>query len=183
VPPLPTSFVPSPITYHGHQQSSSWCPDPRRPDADLHGGIKQDCVIELFDYSAVRARMTNDPRASKREPWVKVRWTNIGGISWDVIKAVSIKYSKWLPHFIHLNTSSWLFISDLHPLALEDVFHTRSQTHSKADYFSTQLFLRILCHEIGEEGTGIHDQCCRWLHPQHPPFFIPGSIHERRPSR
>jgi hypothetical protein len=85
--------------------------DPRRADADLqYGSIKQDCVIELFDYSAVRAsygRMTNaefvnlmnDPRASEREPWVKVRWINIGGISWDVIKAVSIKYSKWLSHF------------------------------------------------------------------------------------
>ncbi|KAJ7236277.1 hypothetical protein B0H12DRAFT_1140573 [Mycena haematopus] len=104
--------------------------------------IKQDCVIEVADYSAVRSsfgRMTNrefvdlmnDPAASERESWVKVRWINIGGMSWDVIKALSIKY-------------------DLHPLALEDVFHTRSQTRSKADYYTKHLFLRILCHELND---------------------------------
>jgi hypothetical protein len=32
---------------------------------------------------------------------------------------------------------------------LEDVFHTRSQNRSKADYYSKHLFLRILCHELG----------------------------------
>ncbi|PBK76542.1 hypothetical protein ARMSODRAFT_948349 [Armillaria solidipes] len=117
--------------------------DPRRGSADIqYGGIRQNCVIEVFDYSSVRhsfGRMTNkefvnfldDDGASKPEPWVKVRWINIGGMSWDVIKAVSLKY-------------------DLHPLALEDVFHTRSQTRSKVDYYSKHLFLRILVHEIGD---------------------------------
>ncbi|KAJ7746354.1 magnesium transporter [Mycena metata] len=117
--------------------------DPRRASADAQfGGIKQDCVIEVADYSAVRSsfgRMTNrefvnfmnDPAASERDSWVKVRWINIGGMSWDVIKAVSIKY-------------------DLHPLALEDVFHTRSQTRSKSDYYTRHLFLRILCHELSD---------------------------------
>ena len=40
--------------------------------------------------------------------------------------------------------------SELHPLALEDIFHTRSQNRSKADYFSRHLFIRVLCHELGE---------------------------------
>ncbi|KAG6841577.1 hypothetical protein C0991_009612 [Blastosporella zonata] len=122
--------------------------NPRRASANLlYGHIKQDCVIEVIDYSSVRSssgRMTNaefinllnDPAASEREPWVKVRWINIGGLSWDVIKAVSIKY-------------------DLHPLALEDVFHTRSQNRSKADYFSKHLFLRILCHELGSDDESL----------------------------
>ncbi|KAJ6577447.1 magnesium transporter [Mycena capillaripes] len=115
--------------------------DPRRASADAQfGGVKQDCVIEVADYSAVRSsfgRMTNrefvnfmhDPAASERESWVKVRWIAIGGLDWSVIKAVSIKY-------------------DLHPLALEDVFHTRSQNRSKADYYLKHLFLRVLCHEL-----------------------------------
>lgn len=80
--------------------------DPRRASADAeYGGIKQQCVIELVDYSAVRTsfgRMTNrefveymnDSKASAREPWVKVRWINIGGLSWDVLKALSIKYGE-----------------------------------------------------------------------------------------
>ncbi|KAJ7264061.1 hypothetical protein B0H12DRAFT_1102743 [Mycena haematopus] len=117
--------------------------DPRRASADAqYGGIKQECVIELADYSAVRSsfgRMTNrefvdflkDPAASAREPWVKVRWINIGGMSWDVMKALSIKY-------------------DLHPLALEDVFHAHPRARSKADYYAQHLFLRVLCHELDE---------------------------------
>ncbi|KIK71539.1 hypothetical protein GYMLUDRAFT_186369 [Collybiopsis luxurians FD-317 M1] len=117
--------------------------DPRRATADIqYGGIKQDCVIELVDYNSTSisyGRMTNkelvnmlaDENASARQPWAKVRWINIGGLSWDVIKAVSLKY-------------------DIHPLALEDVFHTRSQTRSKADYYAKHLFLRILCHELGD---------------------------------
>ena len=35
---------------------------------------------------------------------------------------------------------------DLHPLALEDVFHGHSQTRSKADYYTQHLFLQVLCH-------------------------------------
>ncbi|KAJ6562659.1 hypothetical protein B0H19DRAFT_101692 [Mycena capillaripes] len=120
--------------------------DPRRAGADAeHGEIKQECVIEVADYSAVRSsfgRMTNrefidlmgDPEASTREPWVKVRWINIAGLDWGVIKAVSIKY-------------------DLHPLALEDLFHAHIGARSKADYYAQHLFLRVLCHELGEDSV------------------------------
>lgn len=78
--------------------------DPRRASAFVnYGHIKQQCLIEVADYSAVRSsfgRMTNaefvqfmgNTQASAREPWVKVRWINIGGISWDVISALAMKY-------------------------------------------------------------------------------------------
>jgi len=78
--------------------------DPRRASAFInYGHIKQDCIIEVVDYSAVRSssgRMTNrefvdllnDDGASARESWVKVRWINIGGISWDVVSAIALKY-------------------------------------------------------------------------------------------
>lgn len=80
--------------------------DPRRESAFLsYGHIRQKCLIEVVDYSIMRTsfgRMTNtefvnlinDERASAREPWVKVRWINIGGISWDVISALAIKYGE-----------------------------------------------------------------------------------------
>ncbi|KAH8094648.1 hypothetical protein BXZ70DRAFT_946975 [Cristinia sonorae] len=118
--------------------------DPRRASASLHyGHIKQQCQIEVADYSAVRSsfgRMTNkefidfldNPQASEREPWVKVRWINIGGISWDVISALALKY-------------------DMHPLALEDVLHQRGHARSKADYYQKHLFLRILCHTLSHD--------------------------------
>ena len=81
--------------------------DPRRASAFLnYGHIRQQCLIEVNDYSTMRTsfgRMTNaefirllaDDKASVREPWVRVRWINIGGISWDVISALALKYGAW----------------------------------------------------------------------------------------
>ena len=78
--------------------------DVRRDSAYLsYGHIRQNCLIEIADYSSVRSsfgRMTNlefinfinSPAASEREPWVKVRWINVGGISWDVVRALAVKY-------------------------------------------------------------------------------------------
>lgn len=78
--------------------------DVRRDSAYLnYGYIRQNCRIEVADYSSVRStsgRMTNvefinflnNAQASEREPWVKVRWINVGGISWDVIRALALKY-------------------------------------------------------------------------------------------
>jgi len=82
--------------------------DPRRASAfAVYGHVRQKCVIDVIDYSSIRCsagRMTNsgfisflqNDRASAREPWVRVRWINIGGISWDVISALAMKYGKWL---------------------------------------------------------------------------------------
>ena len=78
--------------------------DPRRDSAYLtYGHIRQKCLIEVADYSAVRSsfgRMTNqefinlllDENASARESWVKVRWINVGGLSWDIISALALRY-------------------------------------------------------------------------------------------
>lgn len=84
--------------------------------------IHQDCVIDVIDYSSAGGRfltktnqefveMMNDPGKSRREEWATVRykfcqapafrdhlsvlnsrWINIGGISWDVISAVALRY-------------------------------------------------------------------------------------------
>lgn len=78
--------------------------DVRKVSASLdYGHIRQSCQVEIADYSSVRSsfgRMTNrefisflsDPTASERKRWVKVRWINVGGISWDVVRALAIKY-------------------------------------------------------------------------------------------
>ncbi|TBU38383.1 hypothetical protein BD309DRAFT_1004386 [Dichomitus squalens] len=106
----------------------------------------QRCTIEVNDYSATRAgsaRRDNDDffkflgdegergASGAREPWVRVRWIDVGGISWDVISAVALKY-------------------DLHPLALEDVLHQRAPpTPARADY---HLFIRILVHTLASSA-------------------------------
>ncbi|KIM47383.1 hypothetical protein M413DRAFT_439064 [Hebeloma cylindrosporum] len=143
--------------------------DPRRPAVDAaYRHIREDnCGIEIVDYSAVRSTtrtmknaefidFMNTPTTDglpPREPWVKVRWINIGGMDWEVIKAVSIRYN-------------------LHPLALEDVFHGHSQNRSKADYYTKHLFLRVLCHELvddaSQNGTTDHTQVTNTLRSASP---------------
>ncbi|KAI0937315.1 hypothetical protein AcW1_001327 [Taiwanofungus camphoratus] len=124
--------------------------DPRRASANMvYAHIKQRCVIEVVDYSTMRVsfgRMTNheftrmlaDPSASRRDPWVRVRWINVGGLSWDVISALALKY-------------------DMHPLALEDVLHQSRNSRSKADYYPQHLFLRILCHSLSSDEADPFD--------------------------
>ncbi|EJF56321.1 hypothetical protein DICSQDRAFT_175003 [Dichomitus squalens LYAD-421 SS1] len=59
---------------------------------------------------------------------------DVGGISWDVIRALALKY-------------------DLHPLAVEDVLHQRGHTRSKADYYPQHLFVRILVHTLASSAS------------------------------
>ncbi|TFK50227.1 hypothetical protein OE88DRAFT_1661869 [Heliocybe sulcata] len=118
--------------------------DPRRYSAFvMYGHIQRDCQIEITDYSKTNLkakRMMNeefvdwlrDPVRSVRHSWVKVRWINVSGISWDVMSALAMKYS-------------------LHPLALEDILGHRSTVASKADYYPRHLFLRILRHTVGKD--------------------------------
>ncbi|KAG8846753.1 hypothetical protein FRB96_001778 [Tulasnella sp. 330] len=122
----------------------------------LYGHVKAQCSIEVVDYGAVRSKtiklsnqeleshIAQDPKT--RPPWSKVRWINIGGVSWDVIKALSLRYN-------------------IHPLAIEDMLHSHQTYSSKADYYSKHLFIRLLCHTLAEDqhpppidgsGSGIH---------------------------
>ncbi|KAJ7819957.1 hypothetical protein B0H14DRAFT_1350879 [Mycena olivaceomarginata] len=134
--------------------------DPRRASMEMqYRTLKKDCVIEIVDYSAVSSSFLNMRNAefvdwcasskSKRQPWVKVRWINITGVSWDVIKALSLKH-------------------ELHPLALEDVLHTRPDNLSKADYFLHHLFLRILIHDVVDESSPTYVPEAEGLDPSAP---------------
>ncbi|CAK5264078.1 unnamed protein product [Mycena citricolor] len=122
--------------------------DPRRASMEVqYRSVHKDCTIEVVDYSVVSANFYKMKNAefvdwigrSKRPHWVKVRWIHVSGLSWDVIKALSLKH-------------------ELHPLALEDVLHTRPENLSKAEYFLKHLFLRILIHEVEDENTKRPDE-------------------------
>ncbi|KAG6829238.1 hypothetical protein H0H93_014555 [Arthromyces matolae] len=135
--------------------------DPRRVTANLtYGQFKRACHIEIAEYDANNAslrQLTNDelvrlmetgqenPKTASDDPNSSiVRWINIGGLDWDVISAVALRYN-------------------LHVLALEDVLHEQGHIQSKADYFYEHLFIRILCHrldrdndEAGQHNEGSH---------------------------
>ena len=144
--------------------------DPRHASAEATYGHRiHPCRIEIVDYSAIRnvhRVMSNDEFVELMDtdsdgpplkpPWAKVRWINIGGLSWDVIKAVSIKYGMSSFVLLYLGYYFWLGEIDLHPLALEDVFHGHARNRSKADYYTNHLFLRVLCHQL-VHSQGEHD--------------------------
>ena len=80
--------------------------DPRRITAEAtYSHMIHPSKIEIVDYSAIRnnhSSMTKDEfidlmdtgssEPPQKPTWAKVRWINICGLSWDVIKAVSIAY-------------------------------------------------------------------------------------------
>ena len=148
--------------------------NPRRDSTFEHYGyIKQECVIDITDYSSERIVFrrvgnedfvqmmggTTDEEKEQRaghEKWVGVRWINIGGTSWDVLSALALKYSLFSFTsrllFSRLCTP-WLFdrLLDVHSLALDDVLHAQGYNLSKADYYQSHLFLRILCHSLASD--------------------------------
>lgn len=100
--------------------------DPSVPDGGREQvlSLRADCDITVVDYSEddmVMRHLTNESllpwieRAEKMEKeggedeWVKCRWINVNGLSWDVIQALG-KYKKF------------------HRLAIEDMVNTKNRT-------------------------------------------------------
>lgn len=108
-----------------------------------YGRIHEKCQIQVTDYSwdhyDTRSFENEDfvqflsdqkvafPRESDETP--TVRWINVGGVSWDVLSALTMKY-------------------DIHSLALEDILRPQDRNSSKCDYFKKCLFVRIVCHTL-----------------------------------
>ena len=88
--------------------------------------LLQECQITIVDYSDDRMskyELDNEGLvqflAAPKEDWVKTRWINVNGLSWDVIKLLGNEYN-------------------LHRLAIEDLLNTRGRT--KADWYADQAF-------------------------------------------
>ncbi|KZT56116.1 hypothetical protein CALCODRAFT_436239 [Calocera cornea HHB12733] len=120
--------------------------DPRRDSASEHWGhIHQECKIEICDYSSVNVRFTPltntrleeflNGHGHDRPPWAKVRWITVGGISWDVVRTLALRY-------------------DLHPLATEDVLRCgENGNRSKGEYFRNHLFLSVISHSLADDDN------------------------------
>lgn len=114
----------------------AWEPgqEPGLDPSQLNGGRDQqpdlhtECDITVVDFSEddmVMRHLTNESlplwlektetleRLVGEEEWVKCRWINVNGLSWDVIQALG-KYKR------------------LHRLAIEDMLNTKNRT--KADW-------------------------------------------------
>ncbi|GLB42205.1 putative corA-like Mg2+ transporter protein [Lyophyllum shimeji] len=129
--------------------------NPRGPEAEEgYRVFKQACVIEVVDYSSedVSLRrmgnqelvrlMEEEPSSARDEQKPDrdasegsrrtIRWINIGGIDWEVIRATAVRYN-------------------LHALSIEDILREQAHNQSKADYYQEHLFIRILCHMLDPE--------------------------------
>jgi len=104
---------------HQHQYEYDHCAG-AEPGVNPRSGLsvaeyshfKQDCVIDVIDYDADDVnfqrltnagllQLLNEPTPKTRRgddelPPRMVRWINIGGIDWGVLRALALKYSVYL---------------------------------------------------------------------------------------
>ena len=123
--------------------------DPSKPN----GGrpqtptLHEDCQITVVDFNEDDMEMHDFDNKGliqfidkKQEDWVKCRWINVNGLSWDVIQALG-KYKK------------------LHRLAIEDLVNTNNRT--KADWYADHTYmvltLQKLVHLHADEGDSDSD--------------------------
>ncbi|KAG9078295.1 hypothetical protein FS749_009724 [Ceratobasidium sp. UAMH 11750] len=116
--------------------------DPRSASAERRFGSQlTKCAIEVTHYSESRCRTASFSNAELVR-WLgdnfpqrrsnEVRWINIGGISWDVIKALAIRYN-------------------LHPLSIEDVMAGTADKSFKIDYYAQHLFAQLTSSKLRNE--------------------------------
>ncbi|KAF9927462.1 hypothetical protein BGZ67_007509 [Mortierella alpina] len=93
-----------------------------------------------------------------RPQWSTVRWININGMSWDVIKAIAIEY-------------------DLHHLAVEDLLHVPQRT--KVDMYPKQTYISCTLLTLMET---LEDGQLRQVDPFDSPHGInPDMLSQRLP--
>ncbi|KIL71365.1 hypothetical protein M378DRAFT_194546 [Amanita muscaria Koide BX008] len=112
------------------------CRDEQIGMASKEEGTTEKEGVAKTDEETEASSSENKPPRPK-----SVRWINIGGIDWEVLSALVLRY-------------------ELHSLALEDVLHEQGHNQSKADYYHKHLFLRILCHWLGhpQDNTSTKDE-------------------------
>ncbi|KAG9033021.1 hypothetical protein FRB95_000683 [Tulasnella sp. JGI-2019a] len=79
--------------------------DPRKVTKE-YDHIIADCHIDVIDYGSTHVKMREfdnkgfltflETSSRRKEDWAKVRWINIKGIDWKVIKALSMVYRQFL---------------------------------------------------------------------------------------
>lgn len=111
--------------------------DPLKADGG-HPGSMPDlhatCQVTVVDFSQTQLEIIEMDNAELVEfiqqpqpEWVKCRWINVNGLSWDVIQALGRN-------------------KELHRLAIEDVMNTRNRT--KVDWYSNHAFLVMSCQKL-----------------------------------
>ena len=116
---------PAPPYSHGNSVG----PDSAHPDK-----LNQLCEITVVDYSSddMKSYILDNGNLEEfleqpTEEWSMVRWINVNGLSWDVIRALGNHKS-------------------LHRLAIEDLMNTRNRT--KADWYNDHTFIVLALQKL-----------------------------------
>ncbi|KAH7343947.1 hypothetical protein B0J17DRAFT_644636 [Rhizoctonia solani] len=119
--------------------------DPRNHRSEARFGSRlAKCTIEVTHYSETRCKtrsynnagltslLKGDSLKTLRDG--EVRWINVAGISWDVVKELAIRFN-------------------LHPLSVEDVMTDTHDKSFKLDYYQQHLFAQLTSFKLPREGT------------------------------
>lgn len=113
--------------------------DPSKPNGGRTASpiLQEECQITVVDYSETHIQMHELGNASlikflqkPQEDWVKCRWINVNGLSWDVVQALAKN-------------------KNFHTLAIEDLMSTTNRTKadwsvSIYDYYKSRITLTFL---------------------------------------
>jgi len=98
--------------------------------------LHEECEITIVDFSEDSMDMNRYDNAGlirqlgkKQEDWIKCRWINVNGLSWDVIQALG-KHKK------------------LHRLSIEDLVNNHNRT--KADWYTDHTYLVLTLQKLVE---------------------------------
>ncbi|KAI9678664.1 MAG: hypothetical protein M1817_005721 [Caeruleum heppii] len=135
-------------------------PDGGQHRTQLHR-LHQDCDITVVDFSEAKMKMRHLTNATlgpylkdERPEWVRCRWINVNGLSWDVIKSIGSD-------------------KGFHRLAIEDLTNTNNRT--KADWYSDHTYIVLTLQKLihldmdSDQDDG--------------PSDMEGGISKRKPSR
>ncbi|KAK9452050.1 uncharacterized protein V1518DRAFT_410237 [Limtongia smithiae] len=91
-------------------------------------------TVTIVDYNSDRYRVVNkidkhsiDAFLKDKQDWATVRWINVNGLSWEVLRSISAFYN-------------------LHPLAVEDMVDIPKR--AKADHYKNQTFCTLPLHKL-----------------------------------
>jgi Mg2+ and Co2+ transporter CorA len=104
------------------------------PDSSQADNLNQLCEITVVDYSSdnMESCILDNGNLEEflkqpTEEWSMVRWINVNGLSWDVIRALGNH-------------------KGLHRLAVEDLMNTRNRT--KADWYNDHTFIILALQKL-----------------------------------
>ncbi|KAG0231660.1 hypothetical protein BGW41_002125 [Actinomortierella wolfii] len=132
---IPLSPPPSQMTTNNNNSNNNLTIHSQQQTDHLESQPSKSKSETLRKFQRVARQVINAQHIASKDDtplpeWSTVRWINVNGMSWDVIKALALRY-------------------DLHRLAVEDMLHVPQRT--KVDSYPNQTFVSCTMLSLVEE--------------------------------